>query len=341
MTPGRSTKILSYSFSFNGKFDPNTIILNTTSRLTESSSYLTTQICTLHYAQVSYPIRLHNGTVELLPQTKSNETQTFLYLPLETTGMGTFPSSLGGIQLLAQRKFGATASLYMNGAPYELDSEGETSLAYLDMLSGTSDTTDYTFLDPTSDMLSALREIMFRYSIFISNATETQKTRGTDMYTHQLYTSDYRYLAAAGVLMLAAILASSANLWGWWELHREFTLGPFEIAKAFNAPYFEDVRFYGCKDGGFVRIMGRPIRYGEIVEVEMNENVGNKAETAQVDTSRVDVMPVSSLSADSMNGGQEGVARRQGWKDEGEAYCDSREDGRRVKLGMGFPSTYR
>lgn len=132
--------------------------------------------------------------------------------------------------------------------------------------------------------------------------------------------------------MIVAMLASSINLWGWWELGRAFTLGPFEIAKAFNAPFLEDARFFGSKERGFREIGGRPIRYGEFVGVEMG-GVGAKGSSDGVSAGST---PVSRGSL-HRSGTMDGAARRMGWS----SRAGGLEDDRWVRFGMGIPNNYR
>jgi hypothetical protein len=48
-------------------------------------------------------------------------------------------------------------------------------------------------------------------------------------------------MIAAAVVSFASIVAISATFYGWWQLGRTATLGPLEIAKAFDAPLLAQV----------------------------------------------------------------------------------------------------
>ncbi|KAL8912814.1 MAG: hypothetical protein Q9171_002272 [Xanthocarpia ochracea] len=95
-------------------------------------------------------------------------------------------------------------------------------------------------------MLDALRDIAFRASIraandnaSLPNAAQEVPYTSTDERT--VYVTDRRYLVAAAVISLFSVAAVAATLWGWWELGREVSASPLEIAKAFGAPLLHDM----------------------------------------------------------------------------------------------------
>lgn len=51
-----------------------------------------------------------------------------------------------------------------------------------------------------------------------------------------------RYLAAALIAILLALLALVNLLWGWWQLEQSVTLSPIETARAFGAPALQTSR---------------------------------------------------------------------------------------------------
>jgi hypothetical protein len=50
-----------------------------------------------------------------------------------------------------------------------------------------------------------------------------------------VFKSNYAYLAAALAVMMTGFLVVIPTLHGYWEMGRQTSLNPLEIAKAFNA----------------------------------------------------------------------------------------------------------
>ncbi|KAH9207618.1 hypothetical protein DL95DRAFT_395876 [Leptodontidium sp. 2 PMI_412] len=221
----------------------------------------------LRLSQVRYQVRLKNGTVELLaPAPETNNTINIEQIPLEPTGLGGFSSTIGGIYLGASKKWGGTVTLYKNGSPYQLITSGETPLTYL-----TDERGDFTWVDPTDIFITGMRELLFRTAISASFSNSTSSTadaspaqqivQASQVMSRTVYSSRYSYL-------IAAIASTSMILYGWWQLPRAFTIGPFEVAKAFNAPFLEDSHFYGTGEKAIKGMEKRGIRYGEILDVD-------------------------------------------------------------------------
>ncbi|CAN9395449.1 unnamed protein product [Alternaria alternata] len=100
-----------------------------------------------------------------------------------------------------------------------------------------------TIQDPMDQMLDALREITFRTAIHagkdtsthnVTNAVQSIEYRGYQLQS--IYITDPKYMVAAAILSVLGIIAVSATFYGWWELGRPFSMGPLELASAFEAP---------------------------------------------------------------------------------------------------------
>lgn len=328
--PGYTTPVLGFSFNFTGMFDADVINLNTTLRTSEDPYNLTYHSCSLHLATVNYPVILSNNTVTLLEKAtpETNETISLDYLGYEGSGMGTSPSSLGGLALIADRKYSSTAELYMNGSPFQLFSTGSSAVEYLDPI---ADQNNATWLDPTNDMLSAVREIMFRYAVQISNSSAVQSVSADTTYQRTVYQSDYHFLGYAIIFMGLAIIVTCVNVLGWWDLGRSFNLGPFEMAKAFNAPYLADTDFITTNEKAFKNISKRKIQYGGLsaksLRVLPRNNSNNESKEELVGTA-VDEnshsSPGSAMSSPFERSEYKGVAEM--------------EESGRTRTGMGFPA---
>lgn len=267
MTTGSETPVVSFTFSFGGQHKPGLIELHTDLPIIETPTKSSIRDCKLRLSQVRYQVQLNNGTVQMLsPAADKNNTIKTIELYSETKGAGQFVTTLGGLYLSADRKWSGSAYLMLNGAPFQLMTSGETPLIYLNTFDGLRRI--YTWEDPTDIFIASMRELMFRTAIAASrspslNSTTSQTVVAREASHRAVYDSRYEYLAAAFAVMLAAILATSSNLFGWWQLERAYSIGPFEIAKAFNAPFLKEADYLGTSEKGFQAIEKKGIQYGE------------------------------------------------------------------------------
>jgi hypothetical protein len=158
-------------------------------------------------------------------------------------GTPTHGSTIGGFEYAASYMFSSQAIYVFAGAKSSITLNG--SLAN-EMIRGIANGMKETFEDPMEDMLDKFREIAFRASVRAgrdrANVTDAQQSityHGTA--NHSIYISDFRYMTAAAAVSIASIIAICATFYGWWQLGRTATLGPLEIAKAFDAPLLTQV----------------------------------------------------------------------------------------------------
>jgi hypothetical protein len=163
----------------------------------------------------------------------------------EMSGPGTpaHGRTIGGFEYAASYMFSSQAIYVFAGAKSSITLNG--SLAN-EMIRGIGNGMEETFGDPMEDMLEKFREIAFRASVRTgrdrANVTDAQQSityHGTA--NHSIYITDYRYMIAAAAVSIASIIAISATFYGWWQLGRTATLGPLEIAKAFDTPLLAQV----------------------------------------------------------------------------------------------------
>jgi len=94
---------------------------------------------------------------------------------------------------------------------------------------------------PTEYVLSSMHDFMFRAALRVGNGNDSEVQTFTARRTNStpIFHSDRRYLAAALVAMLLALLTVLFLLWGWWDLGRPVSLSPLETAKAFGVPMMQ------------------------------------------------------------------------------------------------------
>jgi hypothetical protein len=102
-----------------------------------------------------------------------------------------------------------------------------------------------TFSDPTDYMINQMRQIALRTSLqaakdnaTASNARQTIQYTGNSAAT--IYSTNFRFIAAAAALNLLAVFAILLTYRGWWTLGRRFSLSPLEIARALMRRFYEE-----------------------------------------------------------------------------------------------------
>ena len=125
---------------------------------------------------------------------------------------------------------------------------------------------DLSFVDPTSDIISDLNELMFRGGLMAANWTNLtthmdeglsprQNVEANSTLTIPTFRSDFRWYLGATAVEVLAIVFMLPMFWGSWRLGREMSLSPLEIALAFNAPLLNSVNS-GAGARGVVRDLG-------------------------------------------------------------------------------------
>ncbi|KAF2491618.1 hypothetical protein BU16DRAFT_123522 [Lophium mytilinum] len=209
--------------------------------------------------------------------------------------------TLSGIASSAQNLLGTNVSfLGLNGSQVAIQFDGSLAMQYLRSdspgLSGDDGWVGLTFNDPMASLFSALDEIMLRVAVDAANIntlelvqenlessrkglnfTSFPKTQSVTMMetrTVQVYHSDYRYLAAALVVVFLTTFAIVPTFQGFWGLGRKTSLSPFETAKALGAPLLDDGVSNACAEELVKRVYPLPIQYGEVVDPVNGGNDG-------------------------------------------------------------------
>ncbi|KAI9808889.1 MAG: hypothetical protein M1827_007164 [Pycnora praestabilis] len=243
---------------------------NTTGNGDSCPGDLLINTCDLAPAIVEYPIMIHNGTVTL----QSTENPKYAVASLETvadTGHGEV--HLGGIQLAAYNQYASTASVaFGGGVGWIVEMMGSLPSQYVELdASNWQDTgCNYTFQDPTNDLLASMNEIMFRTAISAANypnqtSPKNQTLPATQILSETVFQSHFRFLGGAMAVMFVVVCIISITFYGWWELGRNVTLDPIVTAKAFNAPLL-----YGSTSNASVKqllrdVGNREVKYGEVM----------------------------------------------------------------------------
>src|SRR5438034_1836336 len=106
-----------------------------------------------------------------------------------------------------------------------------------------------------------MHDFLFRASISSATSAEVQTFPVRRTSLSLVFQSNYRYLAAALAVMLLAVFAVLSQLWGWWELGRQVSLSPLELARAFG-PSAIPLADEAAAADGILKLAGKcPVKY--------------------------------------------------------------------------------
>lgn len=133
--------------------------------------------------------------------------------------------------------------------------------------------------DPAIELLRKINTLSFVAALYLKDQPSTAVTNrtaaGMSSQTAlssvtgivEEYITDFNYVAGALVATLVTILLVLPVYWGFWHLGRKVTLGPLEIANAFNAPIIKPDNVKG-QHGDFEEVLQevgkRRVRYGQL-----------------------------------------------------------------------------
>lgn len=253
------------SFSFNGNESPGEFNASIAYK-NESACVgkLHTINCTFRLATVSYPITITNGTVTLRPA-GTNDSLSLSKIPHEGGTTTNQFSTIGGFYLAAIQSFGSTIILHPHPPAY-WTVEGADTMRYMFQSNDQYNNCSITYSNPLPDIRANLRELIFRASVALSNASMPllQTTPATDHLARVVYTLNPPYLIAGLCLLLANVVAVLPLYHGWWRLGRAVSMSPLETAKAFRSPLLARA---GSNDelGALVSAVGETrVRYGAV-----------------------------------------------------------------------------
>lgn len=187
------------------------------------------------------------------------------------SGASPGPTTIGGFQYAMSYLFTSAATYRFSGVVSDLTLQG--SLAndmFID--SNRTDIASFEngFNDPMDRMLKAIREIAFRAALR-AGQDETNKTvtaaeqnvpySGSGFGS--VYKTDRTLTIIASLLNVVSLGVVAATFYGWWNLGREVSMNPLEIAKAFVAPALDHVGSNMPVQKIAKNMNNVPIRYGE------------------------------------------------------------------------------
>lgn len=173
---------------------------------------------------------------------------------------------LGGIYIAMQTTFGSSVTMSYRG---DNTSDGgfyttSTGLVGQNLVKNipTSEFCSYEFRNATSYVYEALSAWTFMMSYSIADFDDNSDMSPFEVHAYRWpltvkYLVNWHYYLGGMGSMIFCVLCILPTFWGYWELSRKVSLGPFEIAHAFGAPML--VQNNHRDHGGEVKIMLKDI----------------------------------------------------------------------------------
>ena len=262
--------------------------------------------CSMRSATLEYPVQLENNTISL-----NKNSSNFAIDHIQEVGQpSTFYdyhdlnplsyTTLGGIAKAAQNMFASNAGQQGNF----LSLNGSLASQYIEYGSGnssyfqTQDACAVNWYDPTSDIVDALNEIIFRTALTASNVSDfsimnsnihdswtsyyemypvNYTSLASGMPTAQtismsqisqitVFQSHYEFLGAALGVMIFGVAVVIPLFHSFWRFGRDVSLNPLEIAKAFNAELLQEQGSNSTVEKLAKHFGEKEVRYGEIID---------------------------------------------------------------------------
>ncbi|KAK7530142.1 uncharacterized protein J3D65DRAFT_146901 [Phyllosticta citribraziliensis] len=272
LDPGASYTLFSTDVAIWGDDDYMSLYTGYTGGLNVTSYYKSndtgtpkqhTRMCLLQPSIMALPVTFSNSTVSLYgSMTTDRQVEKLEYQgpssrnPRDTT--------IGGFQLAMSTLFKSSATYEFGGAVSSIRFEGNTVNQYVDSSSAADFTSpdDVNWNDPTDDILDAVREVAFRTSLYATTDSSMNTTArnaldpSQDVYyvgdtLNTVYSTDIIKMIIGAALAVLGLLGALPLYYGWWELGRDVTMSPVEIAKAFDARLLAETNEHDAK--GLVR----------------------------------------------------------------------------------------
>ncbi|KAH0157086.1 hypothetical protein KCU67_g8054, partial [Aureobasidium melanogenum] len=185
------------------------------------------------------------------------------------------PTVIGGFAKVFKRYFEGTSSLRYSRGTWVVDQTGSVDVKPFTFKDRNGSTEcDFQFQDPLDYTIRQINLLTFGVSIdawyndyMNNNYSVLTPTTAMQYSTSIHYKTNRNFMYGALASILFCVLCVLPSYWGYWQLGRDVTLGPFEIANAFRAPVLDHpaVANAGVKD--LIREVGqREVKYGAMVQ---------------------------------------------------------------------------
>ncbi|KAH7304721.1 hypothetical protein B0I35DRAFT_400840 [Stachybotrys elegans] len=213
---------------------------------TDCKGKLSLQSCDLHAGISRIKITVDDDHVSLDGTWKDDEfLETRYMMPL---GMQD-ANILGGFTTVISAIYESSTFMRFTGARgWSINTKGLPANQYMTQNSTMASCAD-TWANPMDDLIEIARELGFRASLQYAKTNNSDATAQQVEYQSGVMTlvflTDYSRLAIALLVSFVGIFVVLPVFWGWWELGRNVTMNPLEVASAFERMSSEGSIFKG------------------------------------------------------------------------------------------------
>ncbi|KAE9377674.1 hypothetical protein N431DRAFT_554030 [Stipitochalara longipes BDJ] len=207
---------------------------------------LTHHTCKLYSAEILYPVIIEGINVTRDPDVWIDFDYSQPYTSLGDLASAPYNSPagpLGGLAWFGETYFAANATISYNASSGTYNAGGFGVGWNQFFNTNPPDTVEnlnceFLWFDPLDTVMYAFADVLFRASLSTGQDVDNAPTevfsaiQTRDTLTYQ---SNHTFLVVGSLVLLVAIAAVSWTLHGWWDLGRNVSLSPLEIAQAFGA----------------------------------------------------------------------------------------------------------
>ncbi|KAL5598629.1 uncharacterized protein BROUX77_006463 [Berkeleyomyces rouxiae] len=189
------------------------------------------QTCFLYPATMKYNLRADDGAISFC--NSSWQSDEFIANTTLSSPMAGLDGNLAAFQDFAYSLFSSTASLRWSGARgWDYSHTGMLASTYI--LPPTNNCGP-AFKDPMDGILNGFRELSLRTSLKQANlsSSELQFANYTSFTQRAVYEVDYHWVIGGFVVSFVGFVGVIICLWGFWEVGRQVSLSPLEVARDF------------------------------------------------------------------------------------------------------------
>jgi hypothetical protein len=193
-----------------------------------------------------------------------------------TTFTGDQETVIGGFVQVFNQYLAGSSSLRYEGIPgkYVLDQTGQAGvMPFLPTHDDTTRSCYFAYSDSLDYLIRQINQLTFALAVDpwhsnYDNAPFTPTNISAIQYGSSIhYKTNHGFMWGALASILVCILCVLPSYWGYWQLGRDVTLGPFEIANAFRAPILDHPSVANAGVKVLIREVGqREVKYGEMVQ---------------------------------------------------------------------------
>ncbi|CAD0088496.1 unnamed protein product [Aureobasidium vineae] len=187
------------------------------------------------------------------------------------------PTVIGGFARVFKRFFEGTSTLQYSRGVWSVAQSGSADMKpfTFDMIARNGSTgCDFNFGDPLDYTIRQINLLMFAVASDawsngwdINNYTITKAVNVTQYSRSIHYQTNHGFMWGALASILFCVLCVLPSYWGYWQLGRDVTLGPFEIANAFRAPVLDHPSAANAPVKQLIREVGqREVKYGAMMQ---------------------------------------------------------------------------